>query len=149
MDSQALGLSRRFACERHDGPTQGVEKDLHVRPGDVPAPARADDLEDGLFGGKATGDERDRVIELSRPLLLGLGQDAVEETLTMTLQHLGNPGALDEVDSVADDGHGFAYYNNVMSPSKAGRHLGDRILAPSVLESLVAQGTRWALVLGL
>ena len=106
-DSEGIGDAGAFAGEPDAGLTAGAFGDFDIGPGDSAAPAGAEDFEDGFLGGEASGE----VLEISAGVgvaisLFGGGEDAVEKMPAVLLVEAANAGGFDEIDSVADDGHG-------------------------------------------
>jgi len=83
-----------------------VAEDFHVGPGDLPAPAGAQGFEDGFFGGESAGEMLCGRLVGEAVGLLGGGEAAVEEVAGVVGEHLFDAGNLNQIDAMADDGHG-------------------------------------------
>lgn len=103
--------------------TQFVGQDFHVGPGDLSAPAGADHFEDCFLSRPPTGDELNRVTELSRPFLLGRGEDAVWKPPAVVFQHLGDAAAFDQINAVTEDRHIRKLQRNLRGCKRAAREI--------------------------
>jgi hypothetical protein len=106
-NAEAGGDAVAFAGERNFGLAAGFGEDFDVGPGDAAAPASAEDFEHRFFGGESAGEVFDVALGVSRGvLLLFFGIDAVEESLRVLVDELGDAVGFDDVDAMSNDGHG-------------------------------------------
>src|SRR5258707_2794135 len=79
----------------------------HIPPPDALPDAGAERLGTGLLGGEPLGIGRNHhLLAVGAPRgpgALGVGEDAVEEAIAVALDHLGDPGDVDQVGADADD----------------------------------------------
>ncbi len=106
LDAHPGGDASGLAGEGNARLAELVGQDFHVGPGDLPSPAGADHLENGLLSRPSPGDERDGVSIAFCPLSLRWGEDAVQESLAVAAVYPGDSAAFDQIDSVA-------YYRHV------------------------------------
>lgn len=104
-DAAVEGGVAGAAADEDAGAAGGVVADLEVGPADAAGPAGADGLEDGLLGGPAAGEVLEGVLAALAVVDLALGVDAAEEELAVLLDHLADPGDLDDVGADAQDLH--------------------------------------------
>ncbi len=81
-----------------------VAEDFDVMPGDVFAEAGAERFYDGFFGCEAASEVGDRVLKFIAVILLSLGEEAIEEMLSMPFDALTDTVDFDNVISEAFDG---------------------------------------------
>jgi len=97
LDSQLFGDVARSRVESDRRGAARLVADFDVAPADAPFPAGAEDFEDGFFGCPATG------VVLGGGFFGGtianfvFGVDAADEQLAVTLDHLRDPQAFDDV----------------------------------------------------
>ena len=100
------GLGGGGAGEAEEGFAGGVVEDFHVGPGDVAAPAGAEDFEDGFLGGEAAGEVDGGEFVGEAVGLFGGGEAAVEEMAAVVGVEARDAVHFDDIDAVSDDGHG-------------------------------------------
>ena len=105
-DAQGGGDAGALAGECELRFAVGIVEDFHIGPGDLAAPAGAQDLQDRLLGGEAAGEMFLRGFVGEAVCLLGGGEAAVEKMLRMVRVHAGDARDFNDVDAMSDDGHG-------------------------------------------
>ena len=107
FDVEVLGDAGAFFGELEEGFAVGVVEDFHIGPGDLSAPAGAEDFEDGFFGGEASCE-----VDVGGGLvaeaveLFGGGEAAVEEVVGVVEVEARDACDFDDIHTMSDDGHG-------------------------------------------
>ena len=103
VDSELLDGVARPAADADDWPAGGIIAHLDVAPTDAATPAGADGFEDCFLGGPAAGVVLRR--GLARLAVADFQRciDAIDEQLSVPLDHLRDSQAFDDVGADADD----------------------------------------------
>ena len=105
-DAELIRNTKAFAGESNPRLAAGFGEDFDVGPGDAAAPAGAEDFQDGFLGREASRETFDLPFGIAGAILLFERREAtIEKTLTVLLDHLANPGRLNNIDTVSDDWH--------------------------------------------
>ena len=100
--------------------------DLDVGPGDPPAPAGPDRLEDRLLRRPSAGEVLDRVLARLAVADLALGVDPAQEQLAVLLDHLADARALDDVGADPQDFHAPSASERVIEASATPENQSNR-----------------------
>jgi hypothetical protein len=105
FDAQGFGDAGGGAGEGEEGFAVGIVEDFDISPGDIAAPAGAEDFEDGFFGGEAAGEVGSGEFVGEAVSLLGSGEAAVEKVVLVLGVEARNARDFNDIDAVSDDCH--------------------------------------------
>jgi hypothetical protein len=106
-DAHCGGNSMALPTKIHLGLSGGFRTDVDIGPGDSTSPTGTENLENSLFGGKTTGQVLVISLGIAAAILLLAGcVAAVKELLTVRFDEVSDSSRFDDVNSVAENGHG-------------------------------------------